>query len=600
MPIRDFLERFQERRAKVHEAEEAEYNAVPVGGSASSANTQTVAKGFNLGDALGVTNSLTHNKQRSIEGGGSQSTANSNALTNAINLGGIPITNTVSNAHTASSTGAHTGSLGEMFQLGGLGLNVDASNMNHGFGVDRRPGELGFHLGALNLGFSNHGGLLGGFGASQAATQSNAGATATGSGATSSASSQTQSNGVNVGGPLNIGLTNTVSTAQSQATSLNGATSANAGSGAATQTVQAVPSRIDNANPSQQNQYYQRPAGSFLSNPLSPFLGGASLFSNPYQQQYPGQYPQNQYQQPIASPFRPTNNQYPQQYPQYQQQQYPQQYPQQQQYLQQQQYPQQQQQYPNRYQQQYPNQQYPNQFGRPQRPHRPPHTNNQFDNPLGPMFNDYRPPGAYTPEQFNALQNAGIIQGPSQSTGDRNSNSGLSNGNNNGLGSGFEEVLKNPAPVTAAPPANAPVLGSEFQNILNGANPSPATTTTTTTTTAKPYVDNVDLDAPGAEYGLDTRIDEDEKEKEKENENKTRRRRQSPGFGWPFQAGQQNAGAAGQGFNQNPFGQQQTGANTNTQNAFNPFGSNFHNNAGSLGSNLGTDGSGEFNQTKIE
>lgn len=179
MPLRDLLERWQDRRAQEHAAEEAEYAAVPIGGSASSANTKTVAKGFNLGNALGVTNSLTRNKQRSIEGGGSQSAANSNALTNAINLGGIPITNTVSNAHASSSAGSHTGSLGEMFQLGGLGLNVGVANTNHGFGIDRKPGEVGFHLGGLNLGFSNHGGLLGG---SQTATQtqSNAGATATG------------------------------------------------------------------------------------------------------------------------------------------------------------------------------------------------------------------------------------------------------------------------------------------------------------------------------------------------------------------------------------------------------------------------------------
>lgn len=152
------LERWHDHRAQVHEAEEAEYAAVPIGGSASSANTQTVSKGFNLGNVLGVTNSVTHDKQRSIEGGASQSTANANALTNAINLGGIPITNTVSSAQASSSSGSHTGSLGETFHLGGLGLNAGLSNTNQGFGVDRHPGELGIHLGGLNFGLSNHGG----------------------------------------------------------------------------------------------------------------------------------------------------------------------------------------------------------------------------------------------------------------------------------------------------------------------------------------------------------------------------------------------------------------------------------------------------------
>lgn len=260
MPIRDLLNKWQERRAQVHEAEEAEFAAVPVGGSASSADTKTVAKGFELGNLLGVTNSLTRDKQRSIEGGRSQSTANANALTNAVNLAGIPITNTVSGAH-ANKDGSHSGSLGEMFQLGGYGLDASISNMNQGFGVNRKPGELGITLGGLNFGLSNHGGLLGG---SQTATQtqSTAGATATGEGATSSAASQTQSQSHNLG-LLNVH--NSVSSANSQATSLNGATSATAGSNAASQSVQAptvlVPSRIDNANPSQQNQYYPKPPG---------------------------------------------------------------------------------------------------------------------------------------------------------------------------------------------------------------------------------------------------------------------------------------------------------------------------------------------------
>lgn len=632
MPVRTFLDRWQEHRAHVHEVEEVENVPVPVGGSASSANTQTTAKGFNLGNLLGVTNSLTRDKQRSIEGGNSQSTANSNALTNAINLGGIPITNTVSNAHASSSSGSHTGSLGEMFQLGGLGLNAGVSNTNQGFGIDRRPGELGLHLGGLNFGLSNHGGLLGG---SQAATQtqSNAGATATGQGAMSSASSQTQSNSMNYG---LLNLQNTVSSANSQATSLNGATSANAGSAASTQGIQTpaqvVPTRVDNANPSQQNQYYQRPPGSFVPNPLNPFLGG-NLFSNPYQQQYsnqqypnpqqrphqrPQQYP-NQYQQPFPNAFQPPFNQYP-----------------------------------NQYQQPYPNQQYSNQHGQSQRPFRPTQTNNQFDNPLGPFYNNYKPLGAWTPNEVNQIQNGGQAQPtPLTPSADRNSNSGLVNtltGNNNninnevgddplanfkppadykplgawtpqqanqimnggqqqpsntnsGLGGGFDDILKNPAPVTSAPPPTSPPstvpdLGAEFQNILNGGkNPSDVTIATTT---AKPYVENVDGDAPGAEYGLDVRIEEDDMKK--------MRRRRSPadkdvetesrfggfgGFGGgfnPYQSGQENANANGFAQNQNPFVNQQSGANTHSMNTFNPFGNFQNNGASSIGSNIANDG----------
>lgn len=174
------MERWQEQRANVHEAEEAEIAAVPIGGSDSSANTQTVARGFNLGKLIGVQNSLTHNKERSIEGGGSQSSANSNALTNAINLAGIPISNTVSNAHASSSGGAHTGNLAENFQIGGIGFNADVSNKNHGFGIDRKPGEsLQIHLPGVNFGLSNHGGLFGGS-QTTTQTQSNAGATASG------------------------------------------------------------------------------------------------------------------------------------------------------------------------------------------------------------------------------------------------------------------------------------------------------------------------------------------------------------------------------------------------------------------------------------
>lgn len=358
----------------------------------------------------------------------------------------------------------------------------------------------------------------------------------------SSASSNSQSNGLNLG-LLNIH--NTVSNAQSHATSASGTTSANAGSGSsATQTL--VPTRIDNVNPSQQNENLQRPPGSFLPNPSNPFLGG-NLFSNPYQhqqQQYPYQYQQQQQQH---------------QYPNQHQQQYPNQY--QQQFVNPHQRPFNQ--YPNQYQQYqqpYGNQQYPNQFGIMQMPFRPPQMNNNpFINPIGLMNNNYQPPGA---QQFIQKQNEGLAQ----LSAIRNSDSGL--------GNGFDDVLKNPAPVTSAPPTNTPLLGTEIQNILNGA----------AAITAKPIVNKVDNDAAGAEYGLDVRIDEDEKKMRKRRSPEDAKTESRFGeFGWPqqqfnpYQSGQQNANANGLAQNQNPFGNQQAGTNTHSANQYNPFG-NFQNN----------------------
>lgn len=309
-----------------------------------------------------------------IEEGGSVSHAQSNALTNAINVAGIPITNTVSGAHSSSSGGGGAGNINEQFNLGGYGVNagIDSQGVGSGFGISKTPGQLGVHLGGLNFGLSNNGGLFGGSQSTQ--TQTSASSTASGQGATSTSNSNTQSHGYQLGNLFNI--QNTLSQAQAQSQALNGQTSATAGANAASQTT----------NSNQYNQgYYGTPhrfgflnsGRSYLINPFliagQPFNQQQNLGNSFYQQfikpnyspNYP-YYPQKpNYQQYPSYPQPPYHHHHHGYYPSYPQQPFPQNnFPQQsflQQNFPQQPYPQQnipQQPFPN---QQYPNQQYPNQ-----------------------------------------------------------------------------------------------------------------------------------------------------------------------------------------------------------------------------------------------
>lgn len=188
-------------------------------------------------------------ESRQLNQVGAQSQAQSEALTNAINVVGIPITNSVSGSKTSSTSGSQTGSLNEQFNLGGLGVNagINSDKIGTGFGIDQTPGQLGLHLGGLNFGLSNNGGLFGHGQNTQ--TQTSASSAATGQGATSTSSSSTQSNGFHLGHLFNI--QNTLSNSQAQSTSLTGQTSATAAANAAAQ----------NSNAAHLNQGYQRPPG---------------------------------------------------------------------------------------------------------------------------------------------------------------------------------------------------------------------------------------------------------------------------------------------------------------------------------------------------
>lgn len=295
---------------------------------------------------------------------GSQSEAHSSALTNAVNIAGVPITNTVSGSHAASTSSGHSGNFQEHFGLGGFGLDVGLASDKIGSGVsaNRVPGQqLGLHLGGLNLGLTNKGGL---FGSQNTQSQTGATAAATGQGAQSSSQSNTQSNSISgLGGLFNV--QNTLSNSQAQAYSQDGIASANSGANSLAAAQSANIPHV--ASPFQSN--FQQPGigGIFNSFPINPFGHGHFGSLQPMQQypsqqfgyqQYPGQFP-NQQQFPSqsgfgGSPFGGFGGQQTQQYPaqQYPTQQYPgQQYPIQQ-------YPVQQ--YPT---QQYPSQQFPNQQG---------------------------------------------------------------------------------------------------------------------------------------------------------------------------------------------------------------------------------------------
>lgn len=158
---------------------------------------------------------------RQLDQSGSESEAQSNALTNAINVVGIPIKNTVSGTHTASSSGGHTGSIKEQFSIGNLGIvaGINSEQVGTGFGVNRKPGEVGLHLGALNFGLSNQAADI-----KNTQTQTIASSSATGAGATSTSQTDTHSNSYAIGGAVNV--QNTISSSHAHSSSLTGSTSA--------------------------------------------------------------------------------------------------------------------------------------------------------------------------------------------------------------------------------------------------------------------------------------------------------------------------------------------------------------------------------------
>lgn len=183
---------------------------------------------------------------------GSESEAQSNALTNAINVVGIPIKNTVSGTHTASTSAGHSGSFKEQFSIGNLGITagLNSEQVGTGLGLNRKPGEIGLHLGALNFGFTNHAG-------DNKNTETIASSSATGGGAISTSQTDTHSNSYVVGhGAVNI--QNTVSSSQAHSTSLTGTTSAAAeAANSATQNSQIA--NTGPANPIQYQQYQHQP-----------------------------------------------------------------------------------------------------------------------------------------------------------------------------------------------------------------------------------------------------------------------------------------------------------------------------------------------------
>lgn len=187
---------------------------------------------------------------------GSHSEAQSKALTNSLTIGGVPVSNTISGAHSSSTSGAHSGNVKEQFMVGGLGVTagINSAEVGTGFGINRQPGGVGVHLGSLNFGLSNHGGLLGG-GMQNSQTQTVATSSASGAGATSSSQSNTKTNSFGLG-PL-INVQNTVSSSQAQSTSLQGSTSAVAGANSAAQSAQ-IPTVV---SPNQISQQESRHIG---------------------------------------------------------------------------------------------------------------------------------------------------------------------------------------------------------------------------------------------------------------------------------------------------------------------------------------------------
>lgn len=225
----------------------------------------------------------------------SQSVAHSNSLTNAINLAGIPIKNTVSGGHTASTDTGLGGKLMEQFSIGNLGITagLNSEGIGSGFGVNRKPGEFGIHLGGLNFGFTNH--------AANTDTQTITTSSATGEGATSSSQSNTHSNSYTAGNG-HINIQNTISSSHAHSSSLTGTTSAGVGgadssASSATQNTQA--SNTGLTGPVHYNQYQPQPDVTQPQNLQQPFAE-MKVAGPGYQQ--PGPQFGSEYQQPNFQP----------------------------------------------------------------------------------------------------------------------------------------------------------------------------------------------------------------------------------------------------------------------------------------------------------
>lgn len=189
------------------------------------------------------TNAIKDNSGRQVNEGGSESDSQVHSLTNAINVGGIPITNTVSGGHAASTSSGLAGMFKEQFSIGSLGLNagVNSEQFGTGFHVNRKPGEFNIQLGSLNFGLTNH--------ANDKNPQTVATSSATGAGAMTLSETNTNSNTYGYGNVVNV--QNTVSHSHAHSASLTGTTSANAGATSA----------------AMQNAHYQQPPSSPPSPP---------------------------------------------------------------------------------------------------------------------------------------------------------------------------------------------------------------------------------------------------------------------------------------------------------------------------------------------
>lgn len=190
-------------------------------------------------------NEVQDNTGRQVNEGASESESQVHSLTNAINVGGVPITNSVSGAHSASTSSGHTGNFKEQFSIGNLGLTagVNSEHFGTGFGINRKPGEFGIHLGSLNFGLTNQANA-------NKNPQTVATSSATGAGAATLSETNTNSNTYGYGNAVSV--QNTVSHSHAHSSSLTGTTSANAGATSAT---------MQNA------QYQQQPSNPIPTNP---------------------------------------------------------------------------------------------------------------------------------------------------------------------------------------------------------------------------------------------------------------------------------------------------------------------------------------------
>lgn len=226
MPIRMFFQNLRNGR-------QAQQNEILPEGteSKSTADSRSLSNNVNLGKFVSLSNSASRAKSQTINAGedgtNSRNLAVNNALSNTLNIGGIPITDKLSGGR-ANNNGARSGNLQNDFSIGGLGLSTgfDSKRIGTGIGVNREPGDIDFHIGALNFEFKNNGGLLGARNTAANQAQSDAAATAAGKDSYTNAQTQTGSHNRNLG-LLNV--QSAYSKSQAEALSKDGPTSANAG-----------------------------------------------------------------------------------------------------------------------------------------------------------------------------------------------------------------------------------------------------------------------------------------------------------------------------------------------------------------------------------